>query len=105
MKKESQTTADAEEMITQVTRARAAAYRASKQMLPLNASISQEQKRTSGLNPKRPALDEKTAPQHKKRAVLKDVTNICCENLNANCINATKIQVAIFVICLLPFIF
>lgn len=99
MEKENWATANAEELTTRVTRSRAATYRASKQMLPKNASMPQEQKRTSQSNLKRPALEEKnnaasatTAPQCKKRAVLKDVANICCENLYMNCIDATKIQ-------------
>ena len=109
MNKENQATGNAEELTTRVTRARAAAYHASKQMLPLNAFMPQEQKRTSRSNPKRPALEENTlasaatAPQRKKRAVLKDARNICCENLYMNCINATKIQVATFLLRLLSF--
>lgn len=36
----------------------------------------------------------KAGKQHKKRAVLKDVTNIFCENSFLNCVNTTKAQVS-----------
>ncbi|KAI6680113.1 hypothetical protein NL676_033994 [Syzygium grande] len=62
-------------------------------------SFKQEQKRTVRANAKRSASDEKkgtkvqnAGKQHKKRAVLKDVTNIFCENSYLNCVNATKAQ-------------
>ena len=77
-----------------VTRAQAAASQSSEGMNNLDASKQHLQKRN---NSKRVALDEKNscAPtnQHKRRAVLKDVTNICCDNSYRNCVNATKLTV------------
>ncbi|KAL1810506.1 hypothetical protein ACET3Z_027496 [Daucus carota] len=75
-----------------VTRAQAAASQSSEGMNNLDASKQHLQKQN---NSKRVALDEKNscAPtnQHKRRAVLKDVTNICCDNSYRNCVNATKL--------------
>ncbi|XP_058074664.1 cyclin-A2-4 isoform X2 [Magnolia sinica] len=100
MKKENIFVADNGEPPARITRARAAALRSISGMLPLKpSSMKQDQKRILRGNSKRAALDENshTAPivasvQHKKRAVLTDVTNVCCENLHRNCINATKVQ-------------
>ncbi|XP_042484276.1 cyclin-A2-4-like [Macadamia integrifolia] len=82
-----------------ITRARAAAFQAAGVTLPLQPSAKQDQKRALRENSKRVALDENnsSAPvagdlQHKRRAVLKEVTNLCCENLHTNCINAAKLQ-------------
>lgn len=79
---------------TRVTRARAAASQSSEGLHILDASKQQLQRRELRKNSKRVALDEKSscAPtnQHKRRAVLKDVTNICCDDSYRNCLNATK---------------
>lgn len=94
MNKENQAISNAEVPMIRVTRARAAAYDAAKQLL--------EQKQNSRPNLKRPALEEKknaasatTAPPRKKRVVLKDVANVCCESLCMNGNTATKTQVDI----------
>ncbi|KAF5178905.1 Cyclin [Thalictrum thalictroides] len=75
-----------------ITRSRAAANNASRGKLPPKPSI-----KTSSGNSKRPALDENTTTatggiQHKRRAVLKDVTNVTCENISRACVGAAKIQ-------------
>lgn len=102
MRKENLVPAKVSELTAPLTRARAAALRASGQVPPLKAPIQQNQKRTFQGNQKTPDLDENNnnAPndaclQHKRRAVLKDVTNICCKSSYRNCFNATTIQVNI----------
>ncbi|KAF8400732.1 hypothetical protein HHK36_014032 [Tetracentron sinense] len=99
MKKGNTISSKFEEPTARVTRSRAAAYRASEGALPLKSSTECDQKRVLRANSKRAALDQNNpgAPataclQHKRRAVLKDVTNICCENSYRNCINAAKFQ-------------
>ncbi|XP_021298593.1 cyclin-A2-4 [Herrania umbratica] len=99
MRKENVVSANVGELNCRITRARAAALRASGQLLPLNAPNQPDQKRVLRANPKRTALDENNtnAPynaglQRKKRAVLQDVTNVCCNNSYRKCFNATKIQ-------------
>ncbi|XP_043700929.1 cyclin-A2-4 isoform X2 [Telopea speciosissima] len=99
MKKENTTVTGFPGPTARITRARAAAYQAAGGTLPSQPSAKQDQKRVLRENSKRAALDENnsSAPvagdlQHKRRAVLKDVTNICCENLYTNCINAAKLQ-------------
>ncbi|KAL3610577.1 hypothetical protein D5086_001597 [Populus alba] len=81
---------------------RAAALRASGKMPTLKASSKQDQKRILRANPKRAALDENNTSgpanagnQRKRRAVLQDVTNVCCENSYTSCFSATKIQAKI----------
>ncbi|XP_059643771.1 cyclin-A2-4-like isoform X2 [Cornus florida] len=98
MKKENMILANVGEPIARITRARAAAYRTSGGMLPPEASKQQPQKRILRTNSKRAALDEMNTSasvpasvQHKRRAVLKDVTNVCCENSYRVCLNAAKI--------------
>ncbi|KAK6267978.1 hypothetical protein QUC31_012138 [Theobroma cacao] len=99
MRKENVASANVGELNGRITRARAAALRASGQLLPLNAPNQPDQKRVLRANSKRTALDENNtnAPynaglQRKKRAVLQDVTNVCCNNSYRKCFNATKIQ-------------
>ncbi|KAJ6327503.1 hypothetical protein OIU78_014384 [Salix suchowensis] len=75
---------------------RAAALRASGTMPPLKASTKQDRKRNLRTNLKRAALDENSTSrpdnQWKRRAVLRDVANVCCENSYTSCFSATKIQ-------------
>ncbi|XP_061981160.1 cyclin-A2-4-like [Populus nigra] len=78
---------------------RAAALRASGTMPPLKAPTKQDWKRNLRTNRKRAALDENSTSrpdnadnQCKRRAVLQDVTNVCCENSYTSCFSATKIQ-------------
>ncbi|KAF8393309.1 hypothetical protein HHK36_021550 [Tetracentron sinense] len=93
MKKENSTVTNFEESTARITRSRAAASCASGGMLSSKPFMKQDQKRVLRANTKRAALDENIATVPKKRAVLKDVSNICCENSYMNCINATKIQI------------
>lgn len=87
---------------TRITRSRAKALGMSTGILPTSRpSFKQEQKCTVLANAKRSASNENkgtsvgnAGKQHKKRAFLKDVTNIFCENSYMNCVNATKAQVS-----------
>ena len=67
---------------------------------PALVPVRTEQKPTAKGKMKRGALDENTcvsavakAPHPKRRAVLKDVTNISCANSFRNCTAVTKLQV------------
>lgn len=85
---------------TRITRSRAKALGMSTGILPTSRpSFKQEQKCTVHANAKRSASNENkgtsvgnAGKQPKKRALLKDVTNIFCENSYLNCVNATKAQ-------------
>ncbi|KAK9273034.1 hypothetical protein L1049_017841 [Liquidambar formosana] len=100
MNKENIIAAKVEEPTIRITRARVKALGMSGGILRSSKpSIDQDQKPVLRANSKRAALDENkptvTATAglpHKRRAVLKDVTNIVCENSYTNCINAAKIQ-------------
>ncbi|MBA0695753.1 hypothetical protein Goari_002355 [Gossypium aridum] len=98
MRKENVVSANGGEFNGRLTRARAAALCASRQ-LPLKAPTQPDQKRVLPANTKRTASDgnntnaaENAGHHCKKRAVLQDVANICCNNSYRMCINATKIQ-------------
>lgn len=98
MRKENVVSANGGEFNGRLTRARAAALCASRQ-LPLKAPTQPDQKRVLRANTKRTASDgnntnaaENASHHCKKRAVLQDVTNVCCNNSYRMCINATKIQ-------------
>uniref|UniRef100_A0A0E0MMQ3 Uncharacterized protein n=1 Tax=Oryza punctata TaxID=4537 RepID=A0A0E0MMQ3_ORYPU len=85
-----------------ITRAQAAANRGRFGFAPsvsLPATARTERKQTAKGKTKRGALDENTsastatsAPQPKRRTVLKDVTNIGCANSSKNCTTTTKLQ-------------
>ncbi|KAF3612543.1 Cyclin-A2-1 [Capsicum annuum] len=90
-----------------ITRARAKALGSSGGLPPLHPSVRQDKKQgqvTQGIKSKRPASDENkpvnsasiAAQQPKRRAVLRDVTNVLCENTYMNCINGSKCQVKKF---------
>lgn len=101
MKKENLLAATVREPTARVTRARAAAAsQSSKGLLSLDSSKQQCQKRDSRKTSKRVALAEKDscAPtnQNKRRAVLRDVTNVRGDSLNTNCFNASNITVFTF---------
>ncbi|XP_077211719.1 cyclin-A2-1-like isoform X2 [Tasmannia lanceolata] len=91
------------EPTARITRAQAASCCSTGGMLPLKpSSMKQDQKRVLRRNSKRAASDENnnTVPatasfQHKRRAKLIDVTNVCGENSYKNCINAAKKQTRI----------
>lgn len=100
MKKENLIVPNFREPTGRMTRAQAAAFRTFGGM-PTSKPALQYQKRTLRTNSKRAALDEKNSiasdtacPQRKRRAVLQDVTNVCCDHSYANCINATRAQVS-----------
>ncbi|KAL0323890.1 UNVERIFIED_CONTAM: Cyclin-A2-1 [Sesamum calycinum] len=87
------------EPTVRITRARAKVLRPSNGLPPLYPSAKQDDRRVLRANSKRAASDNnKTAvssaacPQHKRRAVLKDVTNITCQSLYINCTNAATCQ-------------
>ncbi|KAK9141562.1 hypothetical protein Syun_010962 [Stephania yunnanensis] len=95
IKKEQKVSAALEELPARITRARAAAFHASDGVLPLKPVMKQDQKRVLRGNSKRPALDENSIAAGlgpKRRAVLKDVTNVCCDNSHKCFINAAKTQ-------------
>ncbi|KAF5739126.1 cyclin-A2-4-like [Tripterygium wilfordii] len=99
MKKENLVPANIGGVGGRLTRARAAVLRASGQLPPLKVPTQQDQKRTSLANVKRAAAEDKNPRasgdaclQRKRKAVLQDVTNVCCENSYRSCFNANKIQ-------------
>ncbi|KAI8018460.1 Cyclin-A2-4 [Camellia lanceoleosa] len=99
MKEENLAIANVGEPTVRMTRARAAACHAFGGIPPSEALKQQGQKQVLRTSSERAALDEMNssasaaAPvQHKRRAVLKDVTNVCCENSYKNCLIAAKIS-------------
>lgn len=102
MNKENTNVANNEEPSGRITRARAKALGASVGTLPsVEPPFKPDQKLGLRENSKRAASDESKGPaiatdglQHKRRAVLKDVTNIFCENSKE--IDTSKIQVNMF---------
>ncbi|KAF3663998.1 putative serine/threonine protein phosphatase 2A 57 kDa regulatory subunit B' iota isoform-like [Capsicum annuum] len=90
-----------------ITRAQAKALGSSGRLPPLHPSVRQDKKQgqlTQGIKSKRPASDENklvnsasiASQQPKRRAVLRDVTNVLCEDTYMNCINGSKFQVKKF---------
>ncbi|XP_015698518.1 cyclin-A2-1 isoform X2 [Oryza brachyantha] len=83
-----------------ITRAQAAANRGRFGLVPsVPLPARTQRKQTAKGKTKRGALDENTAagtaasaPQPKRRTVLKDVTNIGCANSSKNCTTGTKLQ-------------
>ncbi|XP_038999682.1 cyclin-A2-4-like [Hibiscus syriacus] len=99
MRKENVVSTKVGEFSGRLTRARAAALRSSRELPPLKPPTQPDLKRILRANTKRTALDEndanaaENAGHHsKKRAMLQDVTNVCCNNSYRKCFNATKIQ-------------
>ncbi|KAF3450806.1 hypothetical protein FNV43_RR06895 [Rhamnella rubrinervis] len=98
MKRENSMTANGRELPGRITRSRAAALSASGQLPPLKAPAQQNKKRASQTNSKRSATDENNTSaenacvQSKRRVVLQDVTNVCCEHSYKNCFNGSKVQ-------------
>ncbi|EEF45957.1 cyclin A, putative [Ricinus communis] len=101
MDKENTVAAKFEEPITRITRARAKALGTSGGIPPVPKPFLKEDHKQRALraNTKRTASDDNKAfvtavsgLQHKRRAVLKDVTNLNSESSHANGINATKDQ-------------
>ncbi|XP_044471238.1 cyclin-A2-2-like isoform X2 [Mangifera indica] len=99
MNKENATAAKVEEPTSRITRARAKALGISGGVLPsAKPTFKLEEQRAHKVNSKRAAGENKASMtatsglHHKRRAVLKDVTNIS-ENANINCNNFAKVQV------------
>ncbi|PIN00916.1 G2/Mitotic-specific cyclin A [Handroanthus impetiginosus] len=87
------------EPTVRITRARAKALGQSSGLPPLHPSAKQDGKRFLRANSKRAASDinkpqasAAACPQPKRRAVLKDVTNITCDNMHINCFNVARGQ-------------
>lgn len=103
MDKENKTAAKVEESTVRITRARSKAMSGPGGTFPSSKpSFKQGQKHDLRSKFKRAASDENKASvvapsgtQHKRRAVLADVSNIVCENSLMNRIHASKIQVRI----------
>ncbi|MBA0835562.1 hypothetical protein Goarm_007836 [Gossypium armourianum] len=101
MNKENEPTEEVEEPTGRITRARYKALRAAGGICSSSKpSFKQEQKRILRLNSKRAASDENKASvpatvglQPKRRAVLKNVTNVGDDTLYMDCTNATKNQI------------
>ncbi|CAA2997871.1 cyclin-A2-2-like isoform X1 [Olea europaea subsp. europaea] len=84
-----------------ITRARTKALGSSGGLPPLHPSTKQDARRVLQTTTKRVASDENEPAasssafsQHKKRAILKEVTNTLCENSYRNCFNATKVHLS-----------
>ncbi|XVE63556.1 hypothetical protein DITRI_Ditri07aG0029800 [Diplodiscus trichospermus] len=101
MNKENEPTVKVEEEPTaRITRARSKALGTAGGICSTSKpSFKQDQKCALRVNSKRAASDENKASvaatavlQPKRRAVLKDVTNVCADSLYMDCINATEIQ-------------
>lgn len=100
MKKENTLPAGNGEPTARITRARAASCHLNSGMLPPKPPCTkQELKRVLRSYSKRAAMDVNghtasaiMSSQPKRRAVLKDVTNICCNGSYMNCFSATKMQ-------------
>ncbi|XP_024183698.1 cyclin-A2-4 isoform X1 [Rosa chinensis] len=102
MKRQNLATANVKEFPGRITRARAASLDTSRQFPPLKACTQpkqQSQKPALRVNPKRASVDENNENeagnaciQHKRRAVLQDVTNTFCKPSYGDCFNATKVQ-------------
>lgn len=99
MNKENKTAAKIEEPTSRITRAKAKVLGTSGGIFPSSKpTFKRGHKHVLRVNPKRAASDENKASvaatsgiQHKRRAVLKDVTNIC-ENSQRNYSSFAKIQ-------------
>ncbi|KAH9666300.1 Cyclin-A2-4 [Citrus sinensis] len=101
MKKQSSIAANVGDSTGIMTRSRAAtlASQSSGFVASYRAPSVQTRKRVLRENPKKAASDENNiivtdnpCRQHKRRAVLQDVTNVCCENSYRSFFHAAKIQ-------------
>lgn len=99
MNKENTNAANTEEPLLRVTRSRAKTLGTYGGM-PASLKPLQDQKRVLRAKSKRAEADESRTSaattasfQQKRRAVLKDVTNISCENAHVNVNDASEIQV------------
>lgn len=93
----------AEIPVVRITRSRAKTLGTSSGALqPSRPSFKQVQKRGILMNAKRATSDENKVSaagdarlQHKRQAVLKDVTNTSCDNVLVNHVKAAKTQVGL----------
>ncbi|KAI3707177.1 hypothetical protein L6452_25469 [Arctium lappa] len=98
MNKENVPVANIQEPTARITRARAKALGISGGLPPLHPLVKQESKQALQPNSKRGSADNKSTAdvgngfQSKRRAVLKDVTNMPFDDLNMKVINEIKIQ-------------
>ncbi|XP_012450926.1 cyclin-A2-2 [Gossypium raimondii] len=99
MSKENEPIESIEEPTGRITRARAKAQRGAEGMCSSKPSFKQDQKCVLRMNSKRASSDEnKTCVaatvglQPKRRAVLKDVTNVSANGMQIDCLNVTEIQ-------------
>ncbi|KAG1334050.1 putative Cyclin-A2-1 [Cocos nucifera] len=99
MKKENSVAAGHGAPTGRITRARAAVFHANGGVIPSLSSIAKPEKKQTQGKSKRAARDENSRPasltagfQHKKRAVLKDVSNICFDSSYRDCKPAAKVQ-------------
>jgi len=99
MKKENSVLAAYGATTGRITRARAAACLARGVALQSKPPLAKPDKKQVQRGKTKRDENSYAAPtaafQHKKRAVLRDVTNICCESSIKGCINVTKGQVNI----------
>lgn len=100
MNKENEPTEKGEEPTGRITRARSKALAEAGGICSSKPSFKLDQKRVLQVHSKRAASDENKASltaavglQPKRRAVLKDVTNVCADSAYMDCINETEIQV------------
>ncbi|XP_024985204.1 cyclin-A2-1-like [Cynara cardunculus var. scolymus] len=98
MNKENVPVANIQEPTARITRARAKALGISGRLPPLHPLVKQESNQALQSNSKRGSSDNKPTTdvgngiQSKRRAVLKDVTNMPFDDLNMKVINEIKIQ-------------
>lgn len=104
MNKENEPNENVQEPTGRITRARSKTLGAAGGIsFSSKPSFKQDQKRVLQVNSKRAASEENKASmtakvglQPKRRAMLKDVTNVCADSSYKDYINETKIQVHIF---------
>lgn len=77
-----------------VTRGLASALLASSKLITSSqvAATTQKHGRVLRTKSKRTVLDEKKANAPKKRAVLKDITNVTCQNSYTSCFNVAVVN-------------
>ncbi|XVF88196.1 hypothetical protein PTKIN_Ptkin19aG0030800 [Pterospermum kingtungense] len=99
MNKENEPTEKIDEPTGRIMRARSKALVEAGGILPSKPPFKQDQKRVLHVHSKRAASDENKASvtaavglQPKRRAVLKDVMNVCADSVYLDCITATEIQ-------------
>ncbi|TYI21705.1 hypothetical protein ES332_A06G056600v1 [Gossypium tomentosum] len=99
MSKENEPIESMEEPTGRITRARAKAQRGAEGMCSSKPSFKQDQKCVLRMNSKRASSDENrtcvaatVGLQPKRRAMLKDVTNVSANGMQIDCLNVTEIQ-------------